>query len=73
MAGYGRGSKPTHLGEGDWLEIAEHAYNAWLGCYIFRHVAHPDITWHELSPVDRDAWVAAVKETAEQLKKTHLR
>ena len=62
----------TELGESDWLALAEAAYKAYYDHLLHVHSCEP-CTWDELDEMDRDGWTEAVKETAEQLKKTSLR
>lgn len=66
--GYGK----TEMGEGDWLRIAEEAYNAhWQHLRATRALVDKPVRgveWRFLTPEWRDAWVTACKTTREALK-----
>jgi hypothetical protein len=64
--------RKTEIGEGDWLRIAEEAYNAhWQhlrACASIRGPSLRGVEWRFLSPEWRDSWVAACKTIREALK-----
>ena len=71
------GQRQTELGEGDWLVVAEAAYNAWHTQMDLMDTAYSRRSertpWQDLDADKRSPWVASVKETYEKLRTALVR